>query len=98
MIDEIVLARMWSGIHFPNPNVHGKKMGEQIARYRQGHYFGVCMPNTKTRRKTRTNRSGAIGSGSPRRPTQSRVRLGAGTGARPRSAPASRASRHAAGG
>ena len=39
MIDEIVLARMWSGIHFLNPDKQGARMGEQVADYRERHYF-----------------------------------------------------------
>ena len=39
MIDEVVLARMWSGIHFLNPDKQGAKMGRQIAKYRERHYF-----------------------------------------------------------
>jgi hypothetical protein len=41
MIDEIVLARMWSGIHFLNPDEQGAEMGEKIAKYRAKHYFGA---------------------------------------------------------
>ena len=40
MIDEIVYARMWSGIHFLNPDKQGAKMGEDVANYRERHYFG----------------------------------------------------------
>jgi hypothetical protein len=39
MIDEIVLARMWSGIHFLNPDKQGAKMGREVAKYREKHYF-----------------------------------------------------------
>jgi PAP2 superfamily len=41
MIDEIVLARMWSGIHFLNPDKQGAEMGEDVANYRDKHYFGA---------------------------------------------------------
>jgi hypothetical protein len=39
MIDEIVLARMWSGIHFLNPDVQGAEIGQAVADYRQDRYF-----------------------------------------------------------
>jgi hypothetical protein len=41
MIDEIVYARMWSGIHFLNPDKQGAEMGEDVANYRDKHYFGA---------------------------------------------------------
>jgi hypothetical protein len=41
IVDEVVLARMWSGIHFLNPDKQGARMGERIARYGQKHYFGA---------------------------------------------------------
>jgi hypothetical protein len=41
MIDEIVLARMWSGIHFLNPDKQGAEMGEDVANYRDKHFFGA---------------------------------------------------------
>jgi PAP2 superfamily len=41
MIDEIVNARMWSGIHFLNPDRQGREMGEDVARYAVKHYFGA---------------------------------------------------------
>ena len=39
MIDEIVFARMWSGIHFLNPDKQGAEMGEDVAEYRERHFF-----------------------------------------------------------
>lgn len=39
IIREIVYARMWSGIHFLNPDLQGAEMGEEIAEYREKHYF-----------------------------------------------------------
>jgi hypothetical protein len=38
-IDEIVAARVWSGIHFRIADEHGEKIGRQVARYRKQHYF-----------------------------------------------------------
>jgi len=38
-VDEIVDARVWSGIHFRIADVQGAKIGRQIARYRKQHYF-----------------------------------------------------------
>ena len=39
MIDEIVDARVWSGIHFLNPDKQGREMGEDVARSATKHYF-----------------------------------------------------------
>ena len=39
-IDEIVEARVWSGIHFHNADEQGAKIGRQVARYREWRYFG----------------------------------------------------------
>jgi hypothetical protein len=38
-IDEIVDARVWSGIHFRTADVHGQRIGRHVAGYRQGRYF-----------------------------------------------------------
>jgi hypothetical protein len=38
-IDEIVDARVWSGIHFRTADEQGQSIGRQVARYRQGRYF-----------------------------------------------------------
>jgi hypothetical protein len=38
-LDEIVLARVWSGIHFLNADQDSARIGGQIAKYRQKHYF-----------------------------------------------------------
>jgi hypothetical protein len=38
-IDEIVDARVWSGIHFRTADEQGERIGEQVAQYRQEHYF-----------------------------------------------------------
>jgi len=40
MTNEIVYARMWSGIHFLNPDKQGAELGEDVAKYREKHYFG----------------------------------------------------------
>ncbi|MGH3071553.1 MAG: vanadium-dependent haloperoxidase [Gaiellaceae bacterium] len=39
-IDEIVEARIWSGIHFRTADEQGARIGKQVARYRAKHYFG----------------------------------------------------------
>jgi hypothetical protein len=39
-IDEIVDARVWSGIHFRTADEQGARMGRKIARWRDRHYFG----------------------------------------------------------
>jgi hypothetical protein len=38
-VDEIVGARIWSGIHFRNADEQAAHLGRQIARWRQNHYF-----------------------------------------------------------
>ena len=38
-IDEIVDARIWSGIHFRNTDEQGAKIGRQVASWRERHYF-----------------------------------------------------------
>jgi hypothetical protein len=38
-IDEIVDARVWSGIHFRTADVQGQRIGRHVAAYRQGRYF-----------------------------------------------------------
>jgi hypothetical protein len=44
-IDEIVEARIWSGIHFRTADEQGARMGEEIARWRDQHYFGPVNEN-----------------------------------------------------
>jgi hypothetical protein len=39
-IDEVVDARVWSGIHFRTADEHGAKIGRQVAKYRDRHFFG----------------------------------------------------------
>jgi hypothetical protein len=38
-IEEVVDARVWSGIHFRNADEDGARIGEQVARWRDRHYF-----------------------------------------------------------
>jgi hypothetical protein len=38
-IDEVVDARVWSGIHFRTADEQGEHIGRQIARWRQRHFF-----------------------------------------------------------
>jgi hypothetical protein len=38
-VNEIVDARVWSGIHFRNADEDGARIGTQIAKYRDKHYF-----------------------------------------------------------
>jgi hypothetical protein len=38
-IDEVVDARVWSGIHFRNADEQGAKIGRQVADWRERHYF-----------------------------------------------------------
>jgi hypothetical protein len=38
-IEEIVDARVWSGIHFRTADEEGERIGKQVARYREQRYF-----------------------------------------------------------
>jgi hypothetical protein len=38
-IDEIIDARVWSGIHFRTADEQGARIGRQVARWRDEHYF-----------------------------------------------------------
>jgi hypothetical protein len=38
-IDEIVDARIWSGIHFRTADEQGERIGRQVAEYRDKHFF-----------------------------------------------------------
>jgi PAP2 superfamily len=38
-LQETVDARVWSGIHFRTADEHGARIGEQLARWREQHYF-----------------------------------------------------------
>jgi hypothetical protein len=38
-IDEVVDARVWSGIHFRYADEDGAKIGRQVAKYRDRHFF-----------------------------------------------------------
>jgi hypothetical protein len=38
-IDEIVDVRVWSGIHFRTADEQGRRIGEQVARWREHRYF-----------------------------------------------------------
>jgi hypothetical protein len=37
--DEIVDARVWSGVHFRTADEQGAKIGRQVARFREGRFF-----------------------------------------------------------
>ena len=43
-IDEIVNARVWSGIHFRTADEQGELIGKQVAHYRDTHYFRPEQP------------------------------------------------------
>jgi hypothetical protein len=38
-VQEVVDARVWSGIHFRNADEDGARIGKQVARWRDRHYF-----------------------------------------------------------
>jgi hypothetical protein len=38
-IEEIIDARVWSGIHFRTADEQGARIGSQVARFRDRHYF-----------------------------------------------------------
>jgi hypothetical protein len=37
--DEVVDARVYSGVHFRISDEHGAKIGKQVARWREKHFF-----------------------------------------------------------
>jgi hypothetical protein len=37
--DEVVDARVYSGVHFRIADEHGAKIGKQVARWREKHFF-----------------------------------------------------------
>jgi hypothetical protein len=39
VLDEIVDARVWGGIHFRTADTQGAKIGERVARWERRHYF-----------------------------------------------------------
>jgi hypothetical protein len=39
LIEEVVNARVWSGVHFLNPDEQGREMGEDVAKYSLKRYF-----------------------------------------------------------
>jgi hypothetical protein len=39
IIEEVVDARVWSGVHFLNPDEQGREMGEDVAKYSLKRYF-----------------------------------------------------------
>ena len=43
-IDEVVDARVWSGIHFRNADEQGARIGRQVAKYRDRHFFEPTHP------------------------------------------------------
>jgi hypothetical protein len=46
-IDEIVDARIWSGIHFRAPDEQGAKIGKQVSKWRERHYFQAVRRHDK---------------------------------------------------
>ena len=38
-IEEVINARVWSGIHFRTADKHGAKIGRQVAEWRREHFF-----------------------------------------------------------
>jgi hypothetical protein len=38
-LDEIIDARVWSGIHFRTADVQGAALGTKVAEYMEDHYF-----------------------------------------------------------
>jgi hypothetical protein len=43
-VDEIIGARVWSGIHFHASDEQGARIGLEVERYAQQHYFGAVHP------------------------------------------------------
>ena len=43
-IEEIIDARVWSGIHFRNADVQGERIGLDVAKWREHHFFQAVRP------------------------------------------------------
>jgi hypothetical protein len=43
-IDEIIDARVWSGIHFRTADEQGARIGTKVAKWREHHYFAPVHP------------------------------------------------------
>ena len=43
-IDDVVDARVWSGIHFRNADEQGARIGRKVAQFRRQHYFRPVHP------------------------------------------------------
>ena len=39
MVDETIETRIWSGIHFRKAEVDGAKIGRDVAKWREHHFF-----------------------------------------------------------
>ena len=39
ILDEVIDARVWAGIHFRTADTQGALLGKKVARYLQRHYF-----------------------------------------------------------
>ena len=39
MLDEVIEARIWGGIHFRTGDLQGAKLGERVARWERRYYF-----------------------------------------------------------
>jgi hypothetical protein len=48
-IDEIVEARIWSGLHFRTADVDGATIGKQVAQWRQERFFQRCSSGEEDR-------------------------------------------------
>ena len=44
-IDEIIEVRIWSGIHFRSSDEQAAKIGQQVAQYRERHFFAPAHGN-----------------------------------------------------
>jgi hypothetical protein len=40
--NEILEARIWSGIHFRNPDVQAANLGREVERYIHKHFFAAA--------------------------------------------------------
>jgi hypothetical protein len=48
-IDEVVDARVWSGIHFRTADEQGERIGKQVANWRNTHYFRAVRGHSDNR-------------------------------------------------
>ncbi len=47
ILDEVIDARVWAGIHFRTADTQGALLGRKVANYLRGHYFRTAHPGPR---------------------------------------------------